>query len=176
MAETSAHNPEALWDNQDELQQLQQLQEDSPQERHTHEATELSRIRSNYSRVSSHRHQVALVTAKKPVTFLEHIAYDVKTFWGRQISVVVAHDTCRDHLGTRNFSTFDILHMNCGPSAWPSETCLPRCNIICSQLHIPLMRSNCLLSPPYHSPTLSLGKNLNSFMPIARYSGTCPRS
>ena len=27
----------------------------------------------------------------------------VKTFWRRQISVIVAHDACRDHLGTYMF-------------------------------------------------------------------------
>jgi hypothetical protein len=65
------------------------------------ESTELERIRKNYSRVSASRRSGhgSTVTARKPTTLVERFTYNVKKFWRYQVSVSVAHETSRDHLG-----------------------------------------------------------------------------
>jgi hypothetical protein len=67
----------------------------------TLEATELSRIRTNYSRATaSHRQQAASNSASRaPPTGLWRCKYAITKFWNRQISVIVPHEACRDHLG-----------------------------------------------------------------------------
>ncbi|KAE8448547.1 hypothetical protein EG329_009428 [Mollisiaceae sp. DMI_Dod_QoI] len=67
------------------------------------EATELARLRQNYSRHShaSNPNRPDSVT-KKPSTLLEHCIYAVKRTWRHQISITVDHDTCRDHLVVYN--------------------------------------------------------------------------
>jgi hypothetical protein len=60
------------------------------------EATELSRIRRQYSRASS-SHLAVSVTV--PQGGWERVKHTISKFWRHQISVVVAHDACRDHLG-----------------------------------------------------------------------------
>lgn len=64
-------------------------------------STELARLRLNYSRASSHPSRVlgSGPTAKKPSSLLEQCIYAVKRAWGHQVSIIVDHDTCRDHLG-----------------------------------------------------------------------------
>ncbi|CZS99085.1 uncharacterized protein RAG0_07562 [Rhynchosporium agropyri] len=63
------------------------------------EATELARLRSNYTRATSYRQAGLSVASIKPDGFLERFSYTVRAFWRRQISITVAHETCRDHLG-----------------------------------------------------------------------------
>ncbi|CZT47046.1 uncharacterized protein RSE6_16079 [Rhynchosporium secalis] len=62
------------------------------------EATELARLRSNYTRATSYRQAGSSVASIKPDGFLERFSYTVRAFWRRQISITVAHETCRDHL------------------------------------------------------------------------------
>jgi len=64
------------------------------------EATELARLRRNYSRASTYRQPGSSTPSKKPTTLLERFTYAVSKFWKRQVSVVVPHFSCRDHLGT----------------------------------------------------------------------------
>lgn len=61
------------------------------------EATELNRLRLQYSRVSSHRPAPSTLTPK-PTTLFGRSIYAIKKFWRHQISVKVDHSTCRDHL------------------------------------------------------------------------------
>ncbi|KAF8865402.1 hypothetical protein BDZ45DRAFT_580536 [Acephala macrosclerotiorum] len=63
-------------------------------------STELARLRRNYSRASSHPSRAlgSGPAAKKPSNLLEQCIYAVKRAWGHQISIIVDHDTCRDHL------------------------------------------------------------------------------
>lgn len=64
------------------------------------QATELERIRSNYSRASApHPQRQPRVTARKPTKVLELLDYNVRKFWRSQVSVTVDHECCRDHLG-----------------------------------------------------------------------------
>jgi hypothetical protein len=63
------------------------------------EATELARLRRNYSRASSYHPPGTTSTTKKPTTVLERFAYSIKKFWRHQVSITVEHSTCRDHLG-----------------------------------------------------------------------------
>jgi len=62
------------------------------------EATELARIRSNYTRASSYHHAGSSVGSSKPDGLLERFNYTIRVFWRRQISITVPHSTCRDHL------------------------------------------------------------------------------
>ena len=98
MAETSDHNPQALTEEPDEPLPNSPT-EDSPAERDAREATELARLRRNYSRASSYQQPGPSTASTKPTTFLERFTYGVSKFWRHQVSVTVPHDTCRDHLG-----------------------------------------------------------------------------
>ncbi len=62
-------------------------------------ATELARLRRNYSRASSYHHPGSSVASKKPTSLRGRVLYGLESFWGHQISITVDHDTCRDHLG-----------------------------------------------------------------------------
>ncbi|CAL3972661.1 unnamed protein product [Diplocarpon coronariae] len=73
----------------------------TPAERSAREDTELARMRTNnYTAASSYRQQSPSrsLISKAPETLLECLTYNTKAFWRRQISVTVAHSTCRDHL------------------------------------------------------------------------------
>lgn len=98
MAETSDHNPQALIEEPEEPLPNAPT-EDSPAERDAREATELARLRRNYSRASTYRQQGSSIASKKPASLLERFTYGVSKFWRHQVSVTVPHDTCRDHLG-----------------------------------------------------------------------------
>ena len=65
------------------------------------EATELSRIRTNYSRATAahHEHAASNSITRRPPTGLWKLKYAITKFWNNQISVIVAHEACRDHLG-----------------------------------------------------------------------------
>lgn len=63
------------------------------------EATELTRIRSNYSRVSSARLPNASIVPQGPPKGLARVDHAIRSFWKHQISVTVDHAACRDHLG-----------------------------------------------------------------------------
>jgi hypothetical protein len=64
------------------------------------EATELARLRRNYSRASTYRQPGSSTASKKPTNLLERFTFAVCKFWKRQVSVIVPHVSCRDHLGT----------------------------------------------------------------------------
>jgi hypothetical protein len=63
------------------------------------EATELAALRRQYSRASSRR-QGQGTTSREPETLFGRFAYNTARFWSRQVSVIVPHEACRDHLGT----------------------------------------------------------------------------
>jgi hypothetical protein len=74
-----------------------------------YDPTELSRIRSNYSRATaSYREQAAsvLTIPPKPRTGIRKLSHAVKHFWAHQISVIVPHAACRDHLGMYAYVTY----------------------------------------------------------------------
>lgn len=70
------------------------------------QSTELARLRVNYSRASSRHPPETPNHLAKPTTFLGRVKYGVQKFWRHQVSVVVAHEDCRDHLG--NFPIFRL--------------------------------------------------------------------
>lgn len=87
------------------------------------ESTELDRLRRNYSRVSSR--QPPRTTISKPSTLVQKVTYEFQKFWRHQISVVVAHEDCRDHLGTcSNSHTTSILS-----SVWSIAFTLQTCSL-----------------------------------------------
>lgn len=98
MAERQGHNPLALGVEEEPLDgaddQGHQL-ERSPTQADALEATELERLRHNYSRASASRRS----GSTKPVTLLERFTYNVKQAWKHQVSITVEHSSCRDHLG-----------------------------------------------------------------------------
>lgn len=103
MAETAAQNDgEAPVADEPEEPHLVHLNSPgrSSADRSAREATELARLRSNYTRASSYRLQGSSIASTKPNGLLECFIYTIKAFWRRQISITVAHSTCRDHLGT----------------------------------------------------------------------------
>ena len=63
------------------------------------EATELERIKTNYRRVTSSRQRVSSIRSREPQTITDRLRYKISKFWRLQVSVVVAHENCRDHLG-----------------------------------------------------------------------------
>lgn len=65
------------------------------------EATELARLRQNYSRASSYSHHRPGPgsISRKPATALGRFTYSLSRFWRHQVSIVVPHASCRDHLG-----------------------------------------------------------------------------
>lgn len=72
------------------------------------EATELSRLESRYSRVvrvpSRDLSNVGLNQNSsggdgRKIERFKRVKERVKVFWGRQVSVIVPHEACRDHLG-----------------------------------------------------------------------------
>jgi hypothetical protein len=65
------------------------------------EATELTRIRGNYTRASSLRTPRLVVppVSKETPPLLARVRHAISSFWKNQISVTVGHNACRDHLG-----------------------------------------------------------------------------
>jgi hypothetical protein len=86
---------ETQSDAEDEAHQLERC----PTQADALEATELERLRQNYSRASASRRSGSTTIARKPVNLLERFAYNVKAAWKHQVSITVEHKTCRDHLG-----------------------------------------------------------------------------
>jgi hypothetical protein len=99
MAETSDHNPQALIEQEPDEPLPEAGPETAPAETDAREATELSRIRSNYMRATSYREQGSSTHSKKPTTLPERFTYGISKFYRHQVSVTVPHETCRDHLG-----------------------------------------------------------------------------
>ncbi len=103
MAETEAQNDGEATPMASELEEPHLVHLNSPGRPSAagsaREATELARLRSNYSRASSYRQQGSSIASRKPEGLLECFIYNTKAFWRRQVSVTVAHSTCRDHLG-----------------------------------------------------------------------------
>jgi hypothetical protein len=64
------------------------------------EVVELSRIRTDYRRATASYHTASVRTSTGPPTGLRWLKHAVSKFWRSQISMVVAHEACRDHLGT----------------------------------------------------------------------------
>ncbi|KAK0123153.1 hypothetical protein ONS96_010155 [Cadophora gregata f. sp. sojae] len=110
MAETPGNNHLELPDEPLEaLEEPHQVHLNSPArtsadspDRSAREATELARIRSNYTRASSYHHAGSSTGSPKPDGLLERFNDTIRTFWRRQISITVAHSTCRDHLVWEN--------------------------------------------------------------------------
>lgn len=95
---------------QDNAEDDQALQlEQSPTQDDRLEATELARLRSNYSRVS--RRSGSTIAVMKPATFLGLLTYNIKKFWKNQVSVSVDHEACRDHLGMFSSIFFMSLYL-----------------------------------------------------------------
>jgi hypothetical protein len=65
------------------------------------EATGLSRIRRQYSRASLSHHATSVTLSQRstPLSGWAKVKYAVSKFWKNQISVIVDHNACRDHLG-----------------------------------------------------------------------------
>lgn len=70
----------------------------SPEETDAREDTQLARLRRQYSRATSHHQQGSAKTSRKPTTLLKRFKYSLFKFWRHQISIVVPHEACRDHL------------------------------------------------------------------------------
>lgn len=64
------------------------------------EATELAAVRRQYSRASSHRRPDQGRAEREPESSLGRLSFRIAQFWRRQVSIIVPHDSCRDHLGT----------------------------------------------------------------------------
>lgn len=62
------------------------------------EATELAAVRRQYSRASSYRPEQG--RERETEHALSRLAFRIAQFWRRQVSIIVPHDSCRDHLGT----------------------------------------------------------------------------
>ncbi|KAH9220506.1 hypothetical protein DL95DRAFT_329108 [Leptodontidium sp. 2 PMI_412] len=103
MAETAGQNCQGV--HQGVLEQIEephQVHLNSPArtsaDTSAREATELARIRSNYTRASSYHQAGSSIASAKPDGLLECFSHTVRAIWRRQISITVAHSTCRDHL------------------------------------------------------------------------------
>ncbi|TVY85774.1 hypothetical protein LAWI1_G007748 [Lachnellula willkommii] len=86
---------EETQDNPEDDQALQL--EQSPTQDDRLEATEMARLRSNYS-LASRRSGPPTIAVMKPATLPGRLTYNVKKFWNNQVSIAVDHDACRDHL------------------------------------------------------------------------------
>lgn len=109
MAETSDHHAQSTFEDHDEDRDP----DVSPEERDAREATELARVRRQYSRASTSRLQGSSTTSHRPTSIRGRFRYSVTKFWKHQVSIVVPHDTCRDHLGM-DFIVFDTHHSSPG--------------------------------------------------------------
>jgi hypothetical protein len=63
------------------------------------EATELSRIRTQYSRATESYRRAPSSTSQASPTGLWRWKYAIRKIWKNQISIIVPHEACRDHLG-----------------------------------------------------------------------------
>lgn len=75
------------------------------------EATELSRIRSQYSRTTDLYRRASSSNSRASPRGLRRLTYAIWKFWRNQISVVVAHEACRDHLGMYQILSRTIISM-----------------------------------------------------------------
>ena len=73
------------------------------------EATELSRIRKNYSRATDSYRRAQGSIARAPPTGVRHWKHAIYKFWKDQISTIVAHEACRDHLGMYAITTSLVI-------------------------------------------------------------------
>jgi len=64
------------------------------------EATELSRIRTQYSRATDSYRAASGSTSQATPTGPRKLKSVISKFWNNQISIIVAHEASRDHLGT----------------------------------------------------------------------------
>ncbi|OBT89759.1 hypothetical protein VE02_01355 [Pseudogymnoascus sp. 03VT05] len=76
----------------------------SPRRSYAMEAHELARYRSQYSDATSAHHRASSRARSRqslgPPKGLARVPFELKKFWGRQISVIVDQANNRDHLGT----------------------------------------------------------------------------
>lgn len=88
------------------------------------EATELDRIRTNYRRVTTSH---TTVPSREPQSSLDHLIYSISKFWRLQVSVVVAHEHCRDHLGREYFISSPLTRgdITMNSSIWTSPARCP---------------------------------------------------
>jgi hypothetical protein len=75
------------------------------------EATELSRIRSNYSRATDSYRAASGSIARASPTGVWRWKHAIYQFWKGQISIIVAHEACRDHLGMYAITIYLIYHV-----------------------------------------------------------------
>jgi len=96
------------------------------------ESIALARVRGQYSRASSYHRPGSSTTSGKPTTLLERLTYPISKFWRRQISITVAHESCRDHLGmsmplcSLAVDIFQINHYVENFLFWPPEDAFRR--------------------------------------------------
>jgi len=69
------------------------------------ETTELERIKTNYRRVTTARTQASSIRSREPQTIIDRLIHSLSKFWRLQVSVIVAHENCRDHLGMEHFTS-----------------------------------------------------------------------
>lgn len=86
----------------------------SPRRSYAMETHELARYRSQYSDATSAHHRASSRARSRkslgPPKGLARVPFELKKFWGRQISVVVDQAYNRDHLGTETPSTPPLFH------------------------------------------------------------------
>ncbi|CZR55219.1 uncharacterized protein PAC_05106 [Phialocephala subalpina] len=102
MAESSdngwdkANQPQALPEEPDEPQ-FDTVRSSAATDARLAASTELARLRRNYS-LASHPSRTQDPATKKPSNLLEQCVRAVKRAWRHQVSIIVDHETCRDHL------------------------------------------------------------------------------
>ena len=106
MAETpDRHQLEAMPDELQEPGSNTPGHDLSPANLNAREDTELADLRQEYHRATSY-HQGTSTVSSRPTGLVGSAKYSIFKFWKHQISVTVAHEACRDHLG-KMIPTFD---------------------------------------------------------------------
>lgn len=97
----------------------------SPRRSYAMETHELARYRSQYSDATSAHHRASSRARSRrslgPPKGLARVPFELKKFWGRQISVVVDQAYNRDHLGTETLYSLAIslfLFVCLGSVSW----------------------------------------------------------
>jgi hypothetical protein len=99
------------------------------------EATELAALRRQYSRASSYNRPRLDTPSRDPETPLGRFTSRLVKFWGRQVSVIVPHESCRDHLGMGTLPASRpvlFLQMEYATGGLPLPdvgSCIPRCKL-----------------------------------------------
>lgn len=75
------------------------------------EATELTRIKTNYSRATDSYSRAQGSIARASPTGVWRWKNAIYKFWRDQISTIVAHEACRDHLGMYAITTSLVCHI-----------------------------------------------------------------